>query len=874
MLFEKSYIYDKSKFADEAIYNLTIKYVKDKTSTPETLKGKKMLESTLKRFFLKFFTNINLKEVDEKLAYDFLKSNNDKENRHFMLFIFWLYENHFIENEIIGKWYLFKIRYNSNKFSYKELKKIEKTQLLKEHESLFKARKPILNDDERKVYFIEIDDVKDELFNKIILDFSNSIRYGTLKIQVKYLYLINLKNVIETYFSESTIDTINTVYINKVFNKIIQTKCKNEKIRMLNYFLIYLSQHNLLKDNKLIRYSEILQQMTFIAIPKMQELLLSDNIDGYFISKGRLLYIGKTKNQETKKYLIEYSDSNSYDEQSFNDFLTYFFEPINDKSNFSELTIKDIYKQIDYYSQKTSNDMVMLLLQSFYNYVYTKKGMEFLSKNKINPSILLKEGLFKRIKEGYGLIHYNPLEECPGSDKWILCYEGKDEPSLLGYNGVSIAIIDFSSTKNKTHRFWVKSYCWKADIALKTRFLRKRSIEIFIAWKEENNDKIEFTLMDLLLYKQWLNSKNVSERTRETRLRHIKSFFDFLSANNLTTIGSDIYYHLSTYNSKDQSGPKKIPDNDLIKLGKKFKEKSEENLTNFLYYIIFYILLETEFRIGSVLDLEYDCIKPTIKNGEFVITSKTKTSNNEIIEQPISLYTKKQVDLVLERTKELRTNTNLNELQKYLFISERKYLGDIRAFKINKELFRKYIHSLCDELNIPHYTAENLRDTHMTKVQEYSIQKGLETISTNTLTGHKNIDTTTNHYTDIDLQTILEVANKVIIGNVTIEGKIIENNKRFEQEDEVYHNCGYCSNKACDNYSYVSCLLCKHFVTMPSKKPYFKELISVIDKQIKNGQIPHDKEDLYNIKRLLTAYLLKIEEFEGGEIHGDSSRSS
>lgn len=70
MLFEKSYIYDKSKFADEAIYNLTIKYVKDKTSTPETLKGKKMLESTLKDSF-EIFTNINLKEVDEKLAYDF-----------------------------------------------------------------------------------------------------------------------------------------------------------------------------------------------------------------------------------------------------------------------------------------------------------------------------------------------------------------------------------------------------------------------------------------------------------------------------------------------------------------------------------------------------------------------------------------------------------------------------------------------------------------------------------------------------------------------------------------------------------------------------------------------------------------------------------
>ncbi len=406
MLFEKSYIYDKSKFSDEAIYNLTIKYVQYKTSTPETTKGKKMVESTLERFFLKFFKDITLNEVDEKLVYDFLNNNNDKDNRHFMLFIFWLFENHFIENKIIGKWHLFKLRYTSKKISYKEFKKIEKTPLLKEHENLIKERKYILDNKERNFYFIEIDDVKDELFNKIILDFSNSIRYGALKIQVKYLYLFNLKNVIENYLSESTIDTINAAYINKVFNEIIQTKCKNEKIRMLNYLLIYLKQHNLLKDNKLIRYSEILQQMTFIAIPKMQELLLSDNIDGYFIRKGRLLYIGKTKNQETKKYLIEYSDSNSYDEQSFNDFLTYFFEPINDKSNFSELTIKDIYKQIDYYSQKTSNDMVMQLLQSFYNYVYTKKGMEFLSKNKINPSILLKDNGVNLRKVGVFLLQF------------------------------------------------------------------------------------------------------------------------------------------------------------------------------------------------------------------------------------------------------------------------------------------------------------------------------------------------------------------------------------------------------------------------------------------------------------------------------------
>ena len=45
---------------------------------------------------------------------------------------------------------------------------------------------------------------------------------------------------------------------------------------------------------------------------------------------------------------------------------------------------------------------------------------------------------------------------------------------------------------------------------------------------------------------------------------------------------------------------------------------------------------------------------------------------------------------------------------------------------------------------------------------------------------------------------------------------------------------------------------------MPSRLPFFRDRIAIIDKQIQATTVPHDKEDLATIKKLLIMYVERI----------------
>lgn len=49
---------------------------------------------------------------------------------------------------------------------------------------------------------------------------------------------------------------------------------------------------------------------------------------------------------------------------------------------------------------------------------------------------------------------------------------------------------------------------------------------------------------------------------------------------------------------------------------------------------------------------------------------------------------------------------------------------------------------------------------------------------------------------------------------------------------------------------------------MPSRRYFFEAQLQTMDEKIKNSALPHDKEDIVNIKRLLVKYIAKIKELE------------
>lgn len=182
-----------------------------------------------------------------------------------------------------------------------------------------------------------------------------------------------------------------------------------------------------------------------------------------------------------------------------------------------------------------------------------------------------------------------------------------------------------------------------------------------------------------------------------------------------------------------------------------------------------------------------------------------------------------------------------------------------------------YLHSCCNEAAIPKYSAQNLRKTYYTNLIENAIKKNVSLMSLKELTGHSNIDTTENYYVKENIRNYLEVTYGVEIGNMPINGTIATEYLEAKHEDIVNEGCGYCRNPECNVLGTANCLMCKGFITTPKHIRQFEEALTILNKQIIDNKNPHDKEHLYAVKRLYTAYLEKLyirkEETQNGKVN-------
>lgn len=380
----------------------------------------------------------------------------------------------------------------------------------------------------------------------------------------------------------------------------------------------------------------------------------------------------------------------------------------------------------------------------------------------------------------------------------------------------------------------------------------------------KKNDLIDISVNEIVAYRNYIIT---SYQNNRTILRHIydtRAILKFIQDNNIAEFPSGIYYYLTYKLNNKYDNTKAIPDEKLKQLSAYMNNKSTENSINELFYLAFYIALETEFRPSQIFSLRIDCVSETAKKNEFIITSKTKTSANEPIEQPITIYVKKHIDRILALTQKYRAKNSIADISSYLFLmpSDRKNEYKI----ITPELFNTYLKNCCKELNLPLYTCQNLRDTHMTKAEEFVIRNQLSDMEQNILSGHRSPNVDTKHYIDTQIKDLLESVHGVIIGDIDISGHIHENLPADikAQENCVSNGCGYCNSKNCENFSFLDCLLCKDFVTTVDRLPYFQEQVKILDKKIKSATIPHDKEDFVNIKRLYLGFIQQILEIKGG----------
>ena len=189
-------------------------------------------------------------------------------------------------------------------------------------------------------------------------------------------------------------------------------------------------------------------------------------------------------------------------------------------------------------------------------------------------------------------------------------------------------------------------------------------------------------------------------------------------------------------------------------------------------------------------------------------------------------------------------------------------LSSAKTALFDNAKFSEALKNLCDEIGVPRYSAINLRDTHMTKSLEHIIRTGKSDLEMSVLSKHRHMDTTKNHYIEMELEKMLESTYGITIGSELIEtdSKIVDDipEDLIGEENDVEDGCGKCSAEMCVMTNALPCMACKYFITTTKHEVFFKKAIENVNRLIEKTKNRHDKEDLVTIKELYVLYLKAI----------------
>lgn len=485
--------------------------------------------------------------------------------------------------------------------------------------------------------------------------------------------------------------------------------------------------------------------------------------------------------------------------------------------------------------------------------------------------IVLSHGSFSyNFKEGYRPVKYNEFDKIPLFDNWMLIPNLEEIETSTRLTQSSVIPIRFQNIKNRKLRYLAKHYMWHNKRNIRTLSREIEMIEIFVNLyfpnEDENYQKIDG--MICANFKTYVLKSHSNNETRSNLIETVRSFIKHLKKNKLIDIDSMCFLLLQIKNCSKIKGGSIVQKVDLERLAAYFTTHKYDNRNSMIYYTVFHLALNTEFRISQITQLDVDCVKESMKKNEYIIRSITKVSSGAKVEQPCARVVKLIIDDYLYEISNFRESIIDAELKKYLFVRINKFQNYYRVLTGND--FTKHLHDVCKQLGIERINSTNLRSIYITNAKELIQKNDYSDATLLAITGHSNINTVNNHYTNENIKDALQATQNIIIGNVDVKGKIVNKAEEIlsSKQHSVEDECGYCQSVFCDLNGPLSCLLCPNFATTIDRIPFFIQHIKNFDESIQKSENQHDIEDYVNLKRLFAKYLeqlLKLKEININE---------
>lgn len=533
-------------------------------------------------------------------------------------------------------------------------------------------------------------------------------------------------------------------------------------------------------------------------------------------------------------------------------------------------------RQLEYYSAEYAGDDWALrravgLLQDFYRFlIRTYPEHDFFpGPGAMCESLIMDERLHRIAKEGFAAASYSPGMDMGAAERVVLVFRGYEglTPRVRHeeYRFVDLSAVGCELYRAEIWRYWLstpRNPLVQGEPELGP--IRRAMSALWQAKQQDgypNPDPSLLTNQEALMLRELMSSEG-SLSYRNAKLGAVRRFLRWCRDDAGSALSFDelFFDYLVQFEEPAKTGGESLSEDELRRLVALMREKAADSLDYKLCLVILQLVVETEFRVSQICSLQVDSVRPSVKPGTYDVYSTTKTSGGTKRSQPITETTYRRLMDAIACTEELREQCAGSKTGRYIFL----YMGEHAPRVMYTQKFSAAIKDCCRELGLDRaYSAENLRDTHMTLALEHILRSGGGDAEYLVLSGHRHVDTAKSSYIELAIQNMLEATCGIVIegcGAVAPSEHIVGELPAEMRGPgrAVEGGCGSCSAESCTATGPLPCLACRHFVTTPAHEPFFLRAIEAVDALIEMGGSRHDIEDLQTVKTLNALYLKEI----------------
>lgn len=321
-----------------------------------------------------------------------------------------------------------------------------------------------------------------------------------------------------------------------------------------------------------------------------------------------------------------------------------------------------------------------------------------------------------------------------------------------------------------------------------------------------------------------------------------------------------------------------IPDDVVAQINEALK--TEEN--PYLKYGII-ILQSTGMRIGDLLKLRIDCIKPHLISGYTIEWTQHKGRKNKA-PMPVRSECVAAIEKLVEITSELRNEADEKDKDTLMIHRIPKGISAgsvsfITAQTFSHDWFRDFIkRNNIKDANGDYYklTSHQFRRTLGTDM----LSKGTNINVIQQVLGHSDPSVTKRFYADVKDKERAEVFKSVgVIGNINqIQSDAFDNVSEFEWFKANKDKCvaglcdGYCTKPVTDGnicprlLKRQKCYTCSRYITTPEYLEAHKQHLANLEKQLEEGVIygEHYAEHFIPTIEVLKVIIERLEGLQNG----------